>query len=254
MIPTLLIDGNFDEILDVQQTLVDASPQLDIKGMAYDAANGLKLLKDNPSALAFVIPSFPDMSNDAFFNAITAENIKARIVLCLTADISTCCKCSKKVYRIVEHPLTHDDISQVVADIENRPVKEQTAPDNYATLSINTNSSEKRMLLFLNTEDFRIVGLKDIGFFQYNNPQRAWEVVVAGEKRPVRLKQHFNRNELLALSTKFIQVSQSYIINIQYLSKVQDNFCVFFPPFNEYTHAKVGSYFRKKLIEKFGTL
>lgn len=110
------------------------------------------------------------------------------------------------------------------------------------------------MLLYLNTEDFIIVGLSDVGFFQYNNPQRSWEVVVADEKKPVRLKQHLNRDAILALSKKFVQVSQSYIINIGYLSKVKDNYCVFNPPFDEYTHVKVGSYFRKKLIDSFRTL
>lgn len=108
-----------------------------------------------------------------------------------------------------------------------------------------------RKLLFLNTEDFVLVGMNDIGFFQYNNAQRTWEVVVANEMKPIRLKHHTNRNEILSMSDRFIQVSQSFIININYLSKVKDNYCVFYPPFDVYTHTKVGSFFRKKLIERF---
>lgn len=59
---------------------------------------------------------------------------------------------------------------------------------------------------------------------------------------------------LVGIDNCFMQVSQRYIININYLKEVRDNICRFYPPFDKLDYVKVGRFFRKKLIERFSTL
>lgn len=111
-----------------------------------------------------------------------------------------------------------------------------------------------RLLLYLNTVDFQLVRIQDIGFFQYNHDLRVWEVVVAHQSNPIRLKRNVTNETLLSLDERFVQVNQKYIVNITCLQKVKDNFCSFYPPFDAISYVKVGRFFRKKLIERFRAL
>ena len=81
-----------------------------------------------------------------------------------------------------------------------------------------------------------------------------WEVVVAHQSNPIRLKRNVTNETLLSIDERFVQVNQKYIVNITYLQKVKDNFCSFYPPFDAIGYVKVGRFFRKKLIERFRAL
>ena len=77
---------------------------------------------------------------------------------------------------------------------------------------------------------------------------------MACRKEPIKLKRNANNETLLAIDPRFIQVSQKFIININYLLEVKDNMCKLFPPFDKVDYVKVGRLFKKKLIERFNTL
>ena len=111
-----------------------------------------------------------------------------------------------------------------------------------------------KLLFYTNMVDFRVVHIKDIGLFQYNHEQRIWEVVIAGMQQPLRLKRNTNNDNLLALDSRFVQVSQRFIININYLMEVSDNICRLFPPFDKIDYIKTGRLYRKRLIERFNSL
>ena len=111
-----------------------------------------------------------------------------------------------------------------------------------------------KLLFYTNMVDFRVVHIKDIGLFQYNHEQRIWEVVIAGMQQPLRLKRNTNNDNLLTLDSRFVQVSQRFIININYLMEVSDNICRLFPPFDKIDYIKTGRLYRKRLIERFNSL
>ena len=59
---------------------------------------------------------------------------------------------------------------------------------------------------------------------------------------------------LLGIDDSFVQVSQKFIININYLLEVCDNICRFYPPFEDIDYVKVGRFFRRKLISRYNAL
>ena len=113
--------------------------------------------------------------------------------------------------------------------------------------------NDGKYIVYTNAIDFRLVDINDIGFFAYNSDLRVWEVTLAGEKRPIRLKRNINSDMLLALNDTLVRVSQKHIINIAYLMEVADNTCHFYPPFDALQEVKVGRLFRKKLIDRFSS-
>lgn len=107
------------------------------------------------------------------------------------------------------------------------------------------------LLCYTNTEDFQLVNVSNIGLFRYNGDVRSWEVVIANQKLSVKLKRDVTNKDLLALDSRFIQVSQKFIVNINCLLKVRDNICVFNPPFESIDYVKVGRLYRKRLVDRF---
>ena len=110
------------------------------------------------------------------------------------------------------------------------------------------------LLFYTNSIDFRLVHTRDIGLFQYNHENRVWEVIVAGHPTPIKLRRNVNNETLLTIDDRFVQVSQKYVININYLIEVNDNVCRFYPPFDKIDYVKVGRLFRRKLTERFCSL
>lgn len=110
------------------------------------------------------------------------------------------------------------------------------------------------LLLYTNSQDFRLVQMHDIGLFQYNHEQRLWEVVVTEHRSPMRLKRSANRDMLLELAPYFVQVNQKFIINLNYLKEVIENVCHFYSPFEWIDYVKVGRMYRKKFVSRFNSL
>lgn len=108
-----------------------------------------------------------------------------------------------------------------------------------------------KLLFYTNSVDFRLVDKENVCLFQYNHEVRCWEVVVADNRKPIRLKRSVKSTDLLALAPHFMQVNQKFIVNINYLIEVVDNVCHFYPPFDEIDYVKVGRLYRKKLIDRF---
>lgn len=71
---------------------------------------------------------------------------------------------------------------------------------------------------------------------------------------PLRLKRGVSKDVLLGIDDSFVQVSQKFIININYLLEVCDNICRFYPPFEDIDYVKVGRFFRRKLISRYNAL
>ena len=111
-----------------------------------------------------------------------------------------------------------------------------------------------KLLFYTNAVDFRLVRIRDICVFHCAHVARVWTVLAAGCDRPLRLKRGVSKDVLLGIDDSFVQVSQKFIININYLLEVCDNICRFYPPFEDIDYVKVGRFFRRKLISRYNAL
>lgn len=104
------------------------------------------------------------------------------------------------------------------------------------------------------TGNLQLVHFEEIGYFRYNSKSKLWEVVLYN-KHTLVLKRNTNSQKILGLHPYFLQISQSYIINITYLASIEDNNCLLLPPFNSSSELlQVSKSFLKKLKEKYPCL
>ncbi|MFR8836433.1 LytR/AlgR family response regulator transcription factor [Bacteroides nordii] len=113
--------------------------------------------------------------------------------------------------------------------------------------------TDKPLLITTITNDKIILRPQNIGYFRYNSERKLWEIVL-DDFRHVILKHNTTADVILNYGTEFIQIHKTYIININYLSMIQENACIMLYPFNTVTELKVSKMYRKKLFEKFYNL
>lgn len=101
----------------------------------------------------------------------------------------------------------------------------------------------------LPTGDIRILKISEIGFFKFNASRRCWEVFLYNQVY-LSLRTSVKAIQIQNFSSDFLQVHQSYIINISYLALVHSNMCMMYPPFNS-SEIPISNKYRKSLQSRF---
>lgn len=109
--------------------------------------------------------------------------------------------------------------------------------------------NEQNFTIQLSTNDIRILKLSEIGFFRLNGNRRSWEVYLFNQTS-LPLRTTIKTEQILHYSDSFIQVHQSFIINISYLAMIHNKSCVMYPPFNS-IEIPLSSRYRTKLQDRF---
>lgn len=95
-------------------------------------------------------------------------------------------------------------------------------------------SGEYTFMISTPTNDLRILRSIDIGFFRYNSGRKLCEVVL-NNQTSLLLKKNVIADNIKGYDSCFVQIHQSYIINMNYLMMIKENCCVMFPPFENIT-------------------
>lgn len=246
----VIIDDEPSAIRVLKKALADYD-DINVAGTATMGSEGLELLrKENPDAV-FLDVEMPDMTGMEFLSLVGSETLERCKFVMYTAHSKYMLPSFRNnAFDFLTKPLDVDELATVVKRLmEGNPTDSSMS----AQQPIEHKDNDK-LLFYTNSADFRLAHIRDIGFFQYNHEQRVWEMVLAGIETPIRLKRNANNESLLSVDTRFVQVNQKYIININYLIEVSDNVCRFYPPFDKINYVRVGRFYRRKLIERFDAL
>lgn len=110
--------------------------------------------------------------------------------------------------------------------------------------------TEKSFMVVTPTGDLRILRVSEIGYFRYLSARKIWEAVLTNGIF-IPLRRNTSAENLCAYDASFVQVHQSFIINLNYLVMVQGTRCIMYPPFDGVEEVQVSKKFRKEMIEKF---
>lgn len=240
---TLIVDNDPSDVQSLVKHLKGYA-HIEVAGVCYNAEKGLMAMKELQPDLLFLDVEMPDMTGLDFIEHLdTATRRQCKIVV-YTAYADYMLEALRKhAVDFLLKPIDTDDLDGIIQRI-NLAKDEELADGRIF-------KPERSILMFINVSDFRLVRLKDIGVFRYNSIQRVWEAIVAHLDKPVKLKRSVNNRMLLALDPMFVQVHQKYIVNINSLTQVNNNMCVFLPPFDDIDYVTVGSSYRKKLMNLF---
>lgn len=241
----IIIDDDKRAIDDLADKLKGYS-DVELMATTSDAMFGLKMLKAEVPDLLFLDVEMPEMSGFDFLKEMERMNIWCHVIVTTSYSVHMLPAFRHDAFDFLTKPI---DTVELKAAIER--VRKDLDSPRRTTVTDEGQAKNGFLLCYTNTEDFQLVNVSNIGLFRYNGDVRSWEVVIANQKLPVKLKRDVTNKDLLALDSRFIQVSQKFIVNINCLLKVRDNVCVFNPPFEHIDYVKVGRLYRKRLVDRF---
>ncbi len=248
---TVIIDDNLPSI-DILAEKLKRFDDINLVGTATNGDIGLRLVREIVPELVFLDIELPDMTGVEFLEQINELlRDKCQVVVYTGHPQYMLPAFRNKAFDYLMKPIDDKELEQIIMRAIADKNTQAALPGSNET---GRQNEENKLLFYTNSIDFRLVHTRDIGLFQYNHDSRVWEVVIAGRQTPIKLRRNVNNETLLTIDERFIQVSQKYVININYLVEVNDNVCRFYPPFDKIDYVKVGRLFRKKLIERFYSL
>lgn len=98
-----------------------------------------------------------------------------------------------------------------------------------------------------------LLRLEEIGYFEYLKDKRQWQVALFNQTR-LNLKRNTKAEDIIGYSQAFIQISQSAIVNVNYLAMIDGKCCQLYPPFHDKSDLIISRSFLKGLQDRFFVL
>ncbi len=241
----VIIDDDEKALENLSNMLIDY-PEMEIMGMARNAAEGLALYEEIRPDVLFLDIELPDMNGLDLLNKINSENPEYKTyIIIFTARYNSY---RDNTFTMNEHdyllkPILEEELDKVVKRYRRYSyTQEKTMP---------APSVQKSDLLAITTvtNEMRVIRLSEIGYFKYSTRRKVWEVALS-DNSFLTLHKGTTAATILGYSLQFIQTHQSYIVNINSVMLIGQNNVVLFPPFND-DSVLLGRTFKKKLQELF---
>lgn len=240
---TIIVDDNPEDVRILKQCLTIYN-HIEVVCTCDDGKAGLAAIMIYNPDLVFLDIELPDMSGIHFLESLDEKVYEKCRIIVYTSYVDYMLRSFRNhAFDFLQKPISRENLETIIRRLE-------TSWGTTRKASIGTiANAEKHLLTYINQMDFLVVKLDDIGLFEYDKDQRVWMMNVAGINKPIKLKRSVYNKDILSLTKNFVQVHQSYIVNIDYLMKVVDNTCYFYPPFQQIKDVKVGKTYRKNLFD-----
>jgi len=245
-------------IIDDEQNAIDCLaaklnrfPDIDVVATATTGAEGVECIRSCKPELLFLDIQLTDMTGMEILESIRDIcDTHCHVVIYTAYDEYILPAFRNKAFDCLLKPVDDAELTTIM----NRFYADRMDPADNAEHENRAFKSDDKLLFYTNAEDFRLVRIRDICVFRYDHDLRVWVVTAAGCDKPMQLKRNVNKDVILGIDSRFIQVSKRHIINLNYLIEVRDNLCRFYPPFDKIEDVKVGRLYRRKLISRYNSL
>ena len=209
-----------------------------LEGTARNGRKGKKLITKVQPDLLFLDVEMPDMTGLDLLQEMR-DNVawNMRVVFYTAYDKYMIQAIREAAFDYLLKPFEEQDLK----DILTRFVKQVEASPVH---------TGQTFIVFTPTNDMRALRPAEIGFFRYCSERKQWEVILNNQP-PLTLRRGMTAEQITLYSPCFVQIHQSYIINIDYLMLIRDNKCVLYPPFDKVTELLVSKKYKKELQDRF---
>ena len=214
-----------------------------------NGANARKLIPSLKPDLLFLDVELPDITGVELLN-ILRDNVNwdMRVIFYTAYQKYMIDAIRGTAFDYLLKPITQADLRAVV----DRFLKLKDQPTlSSQFLPTRTIPGGRTFMITTPTNDMRVLRSSDIGFFRYRPERKCWEVVQNNYQLPLYLKKGVISKDITSFDPCFVQIHQSYIININYLLMVQDNRCILLPPFDTENDLLVSRIYKRKLQDMF---
>ena len=243
----VIVDDDRDAVSVLKKSLT-IYPEFEVIGVASNGMKGKKLVLESRPDLLFLDVELPDILG---FNLL--EEIRDDILWDMKVVFYT--SYNKYLLQILREsafdcllkPFKPEDLEVVIARYKKAVAS--APPISFSASWSGEEVTQKRFMIATLT-GFKLVWLGEIGYFEYFRDKRQWQVVLADNTRQ-NLRRNSRAEDIIGYSDAFVQISQSVILNINYLALIDDKYCLLCPPFNDRTDLTVSRNFMKGLQDRF---
>ena len=219
-----------------------------LEGMAKNGKQGKKTIEKVQPDLLFLDVEMPDMTGLDLLRDIREKLTWSMKVVFYTAyDKYMIQAIRESAFDYLLKPFE----AQGLKEILDRFLEDDDK--NRKTLIPVDNSSVpagETFLVFTPTNDMRALRPAEIGFFRYCPDRKQWEVILTNQP-PLLLRRGMKAEQIIQYSRNFVQIHQSFIINIDYLMIIRDSKCILYPPFDKVSELQVSRKYKKELQDRF---
>lgn len=218
-----------------------------VDGSAKNGKQGKKVIAKARPDLLFLDVEMPDMTGMELLQDMRdSVSWNMKVVFYTAYDKYMIQAIRESAFDYLLKPFEEQDLHNILERFVHR--KEN---DNRVALYTGTPlHTGQTFIVFTPTNDMRALRPAEIGFFRYCSDRKQWEVVL-NQQPPLVLRRGMTAEQIIQYSPCFVQIHQSYIINIDYLMIIKDNKCLLYPPFDQVDELLVSKKYKKELQDRF---
>ena len=248
MYKVIIIDDEKAAIETLRRDL-EVQTDLEIKGTAGNGAKGKKLIMDIHPDLLFLDIELPDIQGIRLLSEIREQVLWDMKVVFYTAyDKYLLQALRESAFDYLLKPYDIDELNLIIERYRKTMASVQPLP-SFAS-AVGTLMPGRDLFMISTVTGFRFLRLEEIGYFEYLKDKRLWQVELFNQTK-LCLKKNTTAGDIIGYSDAFVQISQSAIININYLAMIKSKQCLLYPPFSDKEDLIISRGFLKELQERF---
>ena len=248
-------------IVDDERTAIDALrrelgayQELEIKGTANNGAKGKKMIMELRPDLLFLDVELPDVLGLNLLSEMRDEVLwDMKVVFYTSYDKYLLQALRESAFDFLLKPFETEDLKVVIERYRKAVASIPATPSSSFSSSVSALMPQQGMFMISTVTGFKLLRLEEIGYFEYLKDKRQWQVVLFNQTR-LNLKRNTKAEDIIGYSQAFIQISQSAIVNVNYLAMIDGKCCQLYPPFHDKSDLVISRSFLKGLQDRFFVL
>ena len=249
MYKVIIIDDEKAAIETLRRDL-EVQADLEIKGTAGNGAKGKKLIMDIHPDLLFLDIELPDIQGIRLLSEIREHVLWDMKVVFYTAyDKYLLQALRESAFDYLLKPYDIEELNLIIERYRKTMASSAQPLPSFAS-AVGTLMPGRDLFMISTVTGFRFLRLEEIGYFEYLKDKRLWQVELFNQTK-LCLKKNTTACDIIGYSDAFVQISQSAIININYLAMIKSKQCLLYPPFSDKEDLIISRGFLKELQERF---
>lgn len=249
MYKVIIIDDEKAAIETLRRDL-EVQADLEIKGTAGNGAKGKKLIMDIHPDLLFLDIELPDIQGIRLLSEIREQVLWDMKVVFYTAyDKYLLQALCESAFDYLLKPYDIEELNLIIERYRKTMASSAQPLPSFAS-AVGTLMPGRDLFMISTVTGFRFLRLEEIGYFEYLKDKRLWQVELFNQTK-LCLKKNTTAGDIIGYSDAFVQISQSAIININYLAMIKSKQCLLYPPFSDKEDLIISRGFLKELQERF---
>lgn len=248
-------------IVDDERTAIDAlrrelEPyrEFEVKGVAGNGAKGKKMIMELRPDLLFLDVELPDILGLNLLSEIRDDVLwDMKVVFYTSYDKYLLQALRESAFDFLLKPFEDKDLKVIIDRYRKAMSTSALLPPPSFASSVNAIMPKQGMFMISTVTGFKLLRLEEIGFFEYLKDKRQWQVVLFNQTR-LNLKRNTKAEDIITYSQAFVQISQSAIVNVNYLAVIDGKCCQLYPPFHDKNDLLISRTFLKELQDRFYVL